>query len=340
MTRPLEDYQQGSLPECFFFVILSKKQIVPGHQQKRSHFIKATASELGFAFCGFSKAEFLEKEAPRLEEWLKRSYQGSMSYLENHFDKRLDPTLLVPGAKSVISLVYNYYPEKDLAEAHPQHLKIAKYAYGEDYHFVIKDKLKVLIKKIQEEIGEVNVRAFVDSAPVHERAWAKKSGLGWIGKNSLLLNRSMGSFFFLAELIIDLELEYDGPIKDYCGTCTACMDACPTDAIPEPYVVDGSKCISYFTIELKEEIPAEVNGKFENWIFGCDICQDVCPWNRFSQSHRETRFQPSPDLEKMKLQDWKEITQDVFEKLFKNSAVKRTKLAGLKRNISFVTGTK
>ncbi len=311
-----------------------------GHPQKLSHFIKAAAAELGFTFCGFSKAEFLHEEAPRLEEWLKRSYQGSMSYLENHFDKRLDPTLLVPGAKSVISLVYNYYPEKDLAEAHPHHLKIAKYAYGEDYHFVIKDKLKILIKKIQEEIGEVNGRAFVDSAPVHERAWAKKSGLGWIGKNSLLLNRSMGSFFFLAELIVDVELEYDGPIKDYCGTCTACMDACPTDAIPEPYVVDGNKCISYFTIELKEEIPEEVKGKFENWIFGCDICQDVCPWNRFSQPHSESRFQPHPDLEKMKLQEWKEITHDIFDKLFRNSAVKRTKLDGLKRNISFVTGPK
>ena len=325
---------------AFSSSFLVKNKSVSGYQQNISHFIKSTAGELGFTFCGISKAEFLEEEAPRLEEWLKRNYQGSMSYLENHFDKRLDPTLLVPGAKSVISLVYNYYPDKDLADAHPHHLKIAKYAYGEDYHFVIKDKLKILIENIHEKIGEVNGRAFVDSAPVHERAWAKKSGLGWIGKNSLLLNRSMGSFFFLAELIVDLELEYDGPIKDYCGTCTACMDACPTNAIPEPYVVDGSKCISYFTIELKEEITEAVKGKFENWIFGCDICQDVCPWNRFSQSHQEARFQPHPDLEKMKPQNWKEITEDVFEKLFKNSAVKRTKLEGLKRNISFVTGTK
>jgi len=306
-------------------------------KQKHSDFIKSTATSLGFSYCGISKAEFLEEEAPRLEEWLKRGYQGSMSYLENHFDKRLDPTLLVPGAKSVISLVYNYYPEKDLASENPDHLKIAKYAYGEDYHFVIKDKLKLFLQVIKKEIGEVNGRAFVDSAPVHERAWAKKSGLGWIGKNSLLLNRSMGSFFFLAEIIIDLELAYDGPIKDYCGTCTACIDACPTDAIPQPYVVDGSKCISYFTIELKEQIPDEVKGKFENWIFGCDICQDVCPWNRFSQPHQETRFQPHPDLEKMKPQDWKEITNDVFEMLFKKSAVKRTKLEGLKRNISFVS---
>jgi epoxyqueuosine reductase len=305
-----------------------------------SHFIKSISSQLGFSYCGISKAEFLEEEAPRLEEWLKRGYQGSMNYLENHFDKRLDPRLLVPGAKSVISLVYNYYPEKDLAQENTSDLKIAKYAYGEDYHFVIKDKLKDFLNKIQTEIGEVSGRAFVDSAPVHERAWAKKSGIGWIGKNSLLINRSMGSFFFLAELIVDLELEYDGPIKDYCGTCTACMDACPTDAIPQPYVVDGSKCISYFTIELKEEIPTEVKGKFENWIFGCDICQDVCPWNSFSQPHTETRFHPHPDLEKMKSEDWKEITNDVFEKLFRKSAVKRTKLEGLKRNISFVTGSR
>jgi epoxyqueuosine reductase len=305
---------------------------------KNTQFIKSLASQLGFTYCGISKAEFLEEEAPRLEEWLKRGHQGKMSYLENHFDKRLNPTLLVPGAKSVISLLYNYYPEKNLASFGntENNLKIAKYAYGEDYHFVIKDKLKNFLELIREEIGEVNGRAFVDSAPVHERAWAKKSGLGWIGKNSLLLNRSMGSFFFLSELVVDLELEYDSPIKDYCGTCTACMDACPTDAISEPYVVDGSKCISYFTIELKEEIPTEVKGKFENWIFGCDICQDVCPWNSFSKPHQEPRFNAHPDLENMTQSDWKEITEDVFEKLFKKSAVKRTKLEGVKRNIKFV----
>ncbi len=301
---------------------------------QHTHIIKSLATQLGFTYCGISKAEFLAEEAPHLEEWLKRGYQGKMSYLENHFDKRLDPTLLVPGAKSVISLIYNYYPQKDLTST--SDLKIAKYAYGEDYHFVIKDKLKTLMDLIQKEIGEVHGRAFVDSAPVHERAWAKKSGLGWIGKNSLLLNRSIGSFFFLSELILDLELEYDGPIKDYCGTCTACMDACPTDAIPEPYVVDGSKCISYFTIELKEEIPTEVKGKFENWIFGCDICQDVCPWNSFSKPHQEPRFNPHPDLASITRQEWKEITEDVFEKLFSKSAVKRTKLEGLKRNIKFV----
>lgn len=301
-----------------------------------SQLIKSIAAELGFSYCGISKAEFLSEEAPRLEEWLKRQYQGKMSYLENHFDKRLDPSLLVPGAKSVISLVYNYYPEKDLVKENPDTLKIAKYAYGEDYHQVIKDKLNIFLEKIRVEVGQVEGRAFVDSAPVHERAWAKKSGLGWIGKNSLLLNRSMGSFFFLAELIIDLELEYDGPIKDYCGTCTACMDACPTNAIPEPYVVDGSKCISYFTIELKEEIPTDVKGKFENWIFGCDICQDVCPWNSFSKPHNERRFSPHPDLENMTRQDWAEITEEVFQKLFNKSAVQRTRYKGLKRNIDFL----
>jgi epoxyqueuosine reductase len=301
---------------------------------KHTALIKSVAATLGFSFCGISKAEFLKEEAPQLEEWLRRGYQGKMSYLENHFDKRLDPTLLVPGAKSVVSLIYTYYPEKDLSKTND--LKIAKYAYGEDYHIVVKDKLKILLEKISEEIGEVHGRAFVDSAPVMERAWAKRGGLGWIGKNSLLLNRQMGSFFFLAELIIDVELDYDGPIKDYCGSCTACMDACPTDAIPAPYVVDGSKCISYFTIELKEEIPSEVKGKFENWIFGCDICQDVCPWNSFSKPHQEERFKPASELEGMTRQQWEEITEDVFQNVFKNSPVKRTKFSGLTRNIKFM----
>ncbi len=303
---------------------------------ENTQILKSIATELGFSFCGISKADFLKEEAPRLEEWLTRGYAGKMKYLEENFDKRLDPRLLVPGAKSIVSLGYNYFPKKDLAEAHSK-LKIAKYAYGEDYHFVVKAKLKIFIDRLREKIGDVNGRAFVDSAPVHERAWAQKSGLGWIGKNSLLLNKNMGSFFFLAELIIDLELDYDGPVKDYCGTCTACIDACPTDAISEPSVVDGSKCISYFTIELKEEIPAEVKGKFENWIFGCDICQDVCPWNRFSKPHSEPRFDPHPDLANMKGEDWKDITEDVFQKLFKKSPLKRTKLSGLRRNIQFVT---
>ena len=303
-------------------------------RQHHTQLIKNKAQLLGFSFCGISKAEFLEEEAPRLEAWLNRGHQGKMSYLENYFDKRLDPALLVPGAKSVISLLYNYYPQKDLTQN--DQYKIAKYAYGEDYHEVIKEKLKIFLQEIQTEVGEIHGRAFVDSAPVLERAWAKKSGLGWIGKNSLLLNREKGSFFFLAELIIDLALDYDEPVKDYCGTCTACMDACPTDAISQPYVVDGSKCISYFTIELKDEIPTDVKGKFENWIFGCDICQDVCPWNRFSTPHHEKRFSPSPELEKMTQQEWNEITEDVFAKLFKKSAVKRTKFSGLKRNIHFL----
>jgi len=228
----------------------------------------------------------------------------------------------------------NNNPSSD--ETSPGKLKIAKYAYGEDYHFVVKNRLKVFMEKIQDKIGHVNGRAFVDSAPVHERAWAQKAGLGWIGKNSLLLNRNMGSFFFLAELVMDIELDYDGPIKDYCGSCTACMDACPTDAIPQPYVVDGSRCISYFTIELKAEIPLGQKGKFENWVFGCDICQDVCPWNRLSKPHSEPRFEPHPDLEKLKTEDWREITEEVFQRIFKKSAVKRTKLTGLKRNIDFV----
>ena len=302
--------------------------------QQQTHFIKSKAKSLGFSYCGIARAEFLKDEAPRLEEWLARGYQGKMSYLENYFDKRLDPTVLVPGAKSVVSLIYNYFPKKDLARENE--FKVAKYAYGEDYHIVVKDKLKILLEDIRAAIGHVSGRAFVDSAPVMERAWAKNAGLGWIGKNSLLLNREMGSFFFLAELIIDLELEYDGPAKDYCGTCTACMDACPTDAIAEPFVVDGSKCISYFTIELKEEIPADVKGKFENWIFGCDICQDVCPWNRFAKPTKEARFNPSAEMENFSKHEWVELTDEVFELVFKKSPLKRSKISGLKRNIKFV----
>ena len=302
---------------------------------EKTHLVKSTATNLGFSFCGISKAEFLDDEAARLERWLKKGYAGKMSYLENYFDKRLNPTLLVPGAKSVISLLYNYYPSKDLAQ--DDNLKIAKYAYGEDYHVVIKDLLSDFMERLKEKMGDIQGRAFVDSAPVLERAWAAKSGLGWVGKNSLLLNRQRGSFHFLSELILDIELVPDGPMKDYCGTCTACMDACPTDAITEPYVVDGSRCISYFTIELKEEIPLAVKGKFENWVFGCDICQDVCPWNRFSQPHKQQRFEVHPEIENMTVGDWKELTEEVFGRIFKNSAVKRTRYSGLKRNISFVT---
>ena len=253
-----------------------------------------------------------------------------MSYLERNFDKRLDPRKLVPGAKSVVSLVYNYYPP----QTHENTYKVAKYAYGKDYHFIIKDKLRLFLQQLQKEIGHIEGRVFVDSAPVHERAWAAKSGLGWVGKNSLLLNRQMGSFFFLAELIIDLDLEPDGPVKDHCGSCTACMDACPTDAISDPYVVDGSRCISYLTIELKDEIPTEFGGKTEDWIFGCDICQDVCPWNRFSKPHKEEGFQPQ-GWEKFSAQEWEELTQDTFNRVFKESAVKRAKYIGLKRNVAF-----
>lgn len=285
-------------------------------------------------FCGVSKAEFLEEEAPRLEKWLESNMHGDMNYMENNFDKRLDPTLLVDGAKSVVSLALNYFPEKTQID---DTFKLSKYAYGEDYHFIIKWKLKELMKFIQAEIGEVGGRVFVDSAPVLDRAWAKKSGLGWVGKNGNLINKETGSFFFLAELIIDLELEADGPVKDYCGSCTACIDECPTDAIPEPYVVDGSKCISYLTIELKDEIiPKEFQGKMESWMFGCDICQDVCPWNRFSKPHNEPLLNPKPNLLGLNKKDWEDLTEEVFRDLFKKSAVKRTKFDGLKRNIDFL----
>lgn len=299
-----------------------------------SQSIKDEAKRLGFLSCGISKAGFLEEEAPRLEHWLKNNRNGEMKYMENHFDKRLDPRLLVDDAKSVISLLLNYYPEKSQHDENAP--KISKYAYGTDYHFVIKDKLKQLLNFIQEEIGEVNGRAFVDSAPVLDKAWAKKSGLGWIGKNSNVLSKQVGSFFFIAELIVDLDLEYDLPVTDHCGSCTACIDACPTQAIVDPYVVDGSKCISYFTIELKDQIPSEYKGKFDNWMFGCDVCQDVCPWNRFSTPHNEPLFDPHPDLLSMTKDDWNEITEEVFRKVFKKSAVKRTKFSGLTRNINFL----
>jgi len=302
------------------------------NQQQYTTLIKQKATDLGFMYCGISKAEFLEEEAPRLENWLNRQMHGQMHYMENHFDKRLDPRLLVDGAKSVVSLLLNYYPPEKLPEDSYQ---LSKYAYGQDYHFVIKDKLKSLLQYIQEAIGEVGGRAFVDSAPVLDKAWAKKSGLGWIGKNSNLITPQVGSFYFIAELIIDLELEYDGPIKDYCGTCTKCMDACPTGAITEPYVVDGSKCISYFTIELKDKIPGDVSGKFGNWIFGCDICQDVCPWNRFARPHQEPAFTLNPALQNLSKEAWQEITEDVFREFFRQSAVKRTGYAGLLRNIDF-----
>ncbi|MBD3863990.1 tRNA epoxyqueuosine(34) reductase QueG [Olleya marilimosa] len=296
--------------------------------------IKAEAKRLGFLSCGISKAGFLEKEAPRLENWLNKNMHGQMSYMQNHFDKRLDPTKLVEDSKSVISLLLNYYPSE--VQKDTKAPKLSKYAYGQDYHFVIKEKLKELTHFIQQEIGDVSGRAFVDSAPVLDKAWAAKSGLGWIGKHSNLLTQQVGSFYFIAELIIDLDLEYDSIVTDHCGTCTACIDACPTQAITEPYVVDGSKCISYFTIELKEQLPTTMKGKFDHWMFGCDVCQDVCPWNKFSKPHSEPLFNPHPDLLDMVKKDWEEITEEVFKNLFKKSAVKRTKFSGLKRNIDFL----
>ena len=302
-------------------------------QIKHSEIIKAEAARLGFMSCGISKAQFLDEEAPRLESWLKNNMHGEMRYMENHFDKRLDPTKLVEGSKSVISLLLNYYPKEFQNEGT---YKLSKYAYGTDYHFVIKDKLKDLLSFIQTEIGEVEGRAFVDSAPVLDKAWAARSGLGWIGKNSNLLTKQVGSFYFIAELIVDLELEYDTPVTDHCGSCTACIDACPTQAIVEPYKVDGSKCISYFTIELKEELPTHVSDKFNDWMFGCDICQDVCPWNKFSKSHNEPLFDPHPDLLYFDRKDWEEITRETFNEIFKRSAVKRTKFEGLQRNIRFL----
>ncbi|TAF12142.1 MAG: tRNA epoxyqueuosine(34) reductase QueG [Flavobacteriia bacterium] len=295
--------------------------------------IKQEAQRLGFLSCGISKAGFLEEEAPRLENWLNNQMNGQMSYMENHFDKRLNPTLLVDDAKSVISLLLNYYPSELQNE---DSYKISKYAYGQDYHHVIKEKLKELLNFIQTEIGEVSGRAFVDSAPVLDKAWAEKSGLGWIGKNSNLITQKVGSFYFIAELIIDLELDYDTPTTDHCGSCTACLDACPTEAIVAPYVVDGSKCISYFTIELKDNLPQEMKGKFDDWMFGCDVCQDVCPWNRFSKPHNEPLFQVNSDILNFSKSDWEEITVDTFQKVFKNSAVKRTKYEGLLRNINFL----
>ena len=308
---------------------------MPHNLSKYSKLIKDEALRLGFMACGIAKADFLEEEAPRLEKWLKNEHHGKMAYMENHFDKRLDPRLLVEGSKSVISLSLNYYPQE--GQDDPEAPKISKYAYGEDYHLVIKDKLSKLLEFIREEIGEVGGRAFVDSAPVLDRAWAKRAGIGWVGKNSNIISKKSGSFFFLAELIIDLELEYDHPfITDHCGTCTRCIDACPTDAILSPFIIDANKCISYLTIELKDEIPTGFGDKMDNWMFGCDICQDVCPWNKFSVPHSEPKFQPRAQLLQMKKEDWMDITEDVFKTIFKNSAVKRTKFKGLTRNIGFL----
>lgn len=300
---------------------------------KLTNSIKEKAAFLGFDFCGISKSEFLNEEAPRLERWLKNNYYGSMNYMQNYFDKRLNPSLLVDDAKSVISFLYNYYPQEFQNNGSP---KISKYAYGVDYHFVVKNKLNLLLNEIKSLVGEFSARVFVDSAPVMDKVWAKKSGLGWMGKNSNLINKKAGSFFFIGEIICDLELLYDGPIKDYCGTCTKCIDSCPTEAIVEPYVVDGSKCISHFTIELKEQIPESFKDKFDDWMFGCDICQDVCPWNRFSSPSNEKEFKILPEIKNYSSNDWLEITDDVFNNVFKFSPLKRAKFSGIKRNIEFL----
>ena len=297
-----------------------------------SQLIKTEAKKLGFLSCGISKAEFLEDEATRLERWLKDGKHGKMAYMENHFDKRLDPRLLVPDAKSIISLLLNYYSPLDQLDGAP---KISKYAYGKDYHHVIKDKLKQLFLIINNKIGEVSGRVFVDSAPVMEKSWAVRSGLGWRGKNTNLISKKAGSFFFIAELIVDLKLEYDTPVTDHCGTCTACIDACPTEALT-PYNIDASKCISYLTIELKDQIPTPFKNKMDNWAFGCDVCQDVCPWNRFSKQHNEPLFSPNSEVINYTQKNWEEITQETFNIIFKNSAIKRTGFKGFKRNISFL----
>lgn len=293
------------------------------------------ARELGFSFCGISKAELLEEEVPRLEKWLLEHRNGEMAYMENHFDLRVNPSLLFHGAKSIVTLGYNYYTTANqIDEAAP---KISKYAYGKDYHKVIKKKLLLFLQWMKTELADsIEGRMFVDSAPLLEKAIAARSGVGWVGKNANIINKNMGSFFFLSEIVLDLELAYDGPTKDYCGTCTRCIDACPTEAIYAPHKVDGSKCISYFTIELKNQIPEAVKGKFENWMFGCDICQDVCPWNRFSIPHNEPKFEPNEALLTMKKAEWLDLTEEIFDKVFEGSPVKRTKFIGLKRNIDFL----
>jgi epoxyqueuosine reductase len=301
--------------------------------QKNTELVKSIARKLGFSFCGISKADQLQEEAKKLEAWLNSGKHGKMTYMENHFDMRIDPRKLVPEAKSVISLLYNYYADDSpLNQVAP---KISKYAWGVDYHSVIKEKLFELFSEIKTAIGSIEGRVFVDSAPVMDKVWAKKGGLGWIGKNTNLIHKNAGSYFFIAEIILDLDLLYDGPIKDYCGTCTRCIDACPTEAIVAPYIVDGSKCISYFTIELKEEIPAVWKGKFDDWSFGCDVCQQVCPWNRFSKPHQEPLFKPSVELEALEKREWLDMTEDTFKKVFGKSAIKRTGYKGLKRNLTF-----
>lgn len=302
--------------------------------EKNTTIIKSIAKDLGFDFCGISKAKFLASEAPRFTAWLEKSMHGKMQYMENHFDKRLDPTLLVHGAKSVVSLLLNYYPEKEID--FKESYKISKYAYGADYHDVIKEKLKLFFELIYDKIGKVEGRYFVDSAPVLDKTWAAKAGLGWIGKNSNLINRQIGSFFFIAELILDLELQADEAIKDYCGTCTRCIDDCPTEAIVAPYIVDASKCISYLTIELKDAIPDTFHGKMQNWVFGCDICQDVCPWNRFAKPTKVSDFSSIDEIKNYTKKDWQEISEISFKNIIQKSPIKRTKITGWKKNIQFL----
>ena len=301
-------------------------------KKKYSDFIKNKSIELGFISCGISKSGFLENEIGRFESWLKDNYHGQMSYMERNFDKRMDTTKLVAGSKSIISLLFNYYPSKEINN---DSFKISKYAYGKDYHFIIKDKLKSLLSSMRNEIGEIDGRVFVDSAPIMEKAWAKKSGLGWVGKNTNLISKKTGSFFFIAEIIVDLELEYDVEVTDHCGSCTACLDACPTDALYEPYKIDASKCISYFTIELKDQFPNDLKKDFNDWIFGCDICQDVCPWNKFSIPNKEPLLNPKNEINQYSKKDWLELTDEVFKVVFKETPLERTKFKGLKRNIQY-----
>jgi epoxyqueuosine reductase len=306
-----------------------------GTIQQHTQIIKKAASQLGFDYCGIAKAQLLDEDAKRLENWLSKGMHGKMQYMENHFDLRIDPSKLVPGAKSVITLLLNYFPEQQQSALAP---KISKYAYGNDYHEVIRTKLKLFLQNIKEQVGEVNGRGFVDSAPVLERAWAQKAGIGWIGKNGNLITKQSGSFFFIATLIVDLELKYDDAfVKDYCGTCTKCIDNCPTDAILPDKVIDGSKCISYFTIELKEVlIPESMKGKFDNWMFGCDVCQDICPWNRFSKNNDDINFIAIPEILNLSRNDWEELTEETFKTIFKNSPLKRAKFEGIKRNLNFI----
>jgi epoxyqueuosine reductase len=303
--------------------------------QKNTGVIKRLATSVGFDYCGIARAVPLDDDARRLEQWLNKGMQAEMQYMERYFDLRIDPSKLVPGAKSVITLLKNYFPSAQQSASAP---KISKYAYGNDYHEVIKEKLVFFLEATRKEIGEFGGRGFVDSAPVLERTWAQRSGLGWVGKNGNLINKQSGSFFFIATFITDLELEYDDPFaKDYCGTCTRCIDTCPTEAILPGKVVDGSKCISYFTIELKEMlIPGELKGKFDNWLFGCDTCQDVCPWNRFSKPHNEIQFRPLPEILNFSAKDWEELSEESFRQVFKHSPLKRAKFKGIQRNLNFL----